>query len=116
MAAVVETCERGASELVTTHYFKTSYEKSKAAYLEILNELGYDVISIDDNYCEVFAEVPHMTVLAKFTEQNPRETAVDFYINAEYLLFSKKKALTFIEIAYTELESRFELKGTGLRK
>ena len=81
MAAVVETCERGASELVTTHYFKTSYEKSKEAYLEILNELGYDVISIDDNYCEVFAEVPHMTVLAKFTEQNPRETAVDFYIN-----------------------------------
>ena len=116
MAAVVETCERGASELVTTHYFKTSYEKSKEAYLEILNALGYDVISIDDNYCEVFAEVPHMTVLAKFTEQNPRETAIDFYINAEYLLFSKKKALTFIEIAYAEFESRFGLKGTGLRK
>ena len=32
MAAVVETCERGASELVTTHYFKTSYEKSKEAF------------------------------------------------------------------------------------
>lgn len=116
MAAVVETCERGASELVTTHYFKTSYEKLKEVYLEILEGLRYDVISIDDNYCEIFAEVPHMTVLAKFTEQNPRETAVDFYINAEFLLFSNKKALSFIGTAYSELEKKFELKGTGLHK
>lgn len=116
MAAVVETCERGATELVTTHYFKTSYEKLKEVYLKILEDLRYDVISIDDNYCEIFAEVPHMTVLAKFTEQNPRETAVDFYINAEYLLFSNKKALTFIGTAYDALEKAFELKGTGLHK
>lgn len=116
MAAVVETSERAVSELLTTHYYKTSYEKLKEVYLELLEELGYDVVSIDDNYCEIFAEVTNMTVLAKFTEQNPRETAVDFYINAEYLLFSKKKALTFIEIAYNELRKKFDLKGTGLHK
>ena len=37
MAAVVETCERGVSELLTTHYFKTSYEKLKEVYDVLIN-------------------------------------------------------------------------------
>ena len=116
MAAVVETNERGFTELLTTHYYKTSYDKLKEAYLRILDQLRYRVISIDDNYYEIFAEIPHMTVLAKFTEQNPRETAIDFYVNAEFILFSNKRALTFIGTVYNELEKEFELKGTGLHK
>ena len=116
MAAVVETCERGADLLLTTHYYKTSYEKIKEGYLKVLKDIKFDVVSIDDNYCEIFAEVPHMTVLAKITEKNPRETAIDFYIDAEYILFSKKKAYKFLEYVYYELGKQFELKGTGLAK
>ena len=116
MAAVIETTERGATELVTTHYYKTSYEKLKEVYLKVLEDNRFSIVSIDDNYCEIFAEIPHMTVLAKVTEKNPRETAIDFYIDAEYILFSKKKAYKFLDFIYYELNQKFELKGTGLAK
>ena len=116
MSAVVETSERAVNDLLTTHYYKTSYQKMKEVYLKVLEEIKYRVVSIDDNYCEIFAEIPRMTVLAKFTEKNPRETAMDFYIDSEYILFSKKKAYGFIEYMYYEFDKHFELKGTGLGK
>ena len=116
MAIVLETKEREVKELLTTHYYKTSYDKLKEGFLEILDGLKFRIISIDDNYNEVFAEIPHMTVLVKFSEQNPRETAIDFYINAEFLLFSGKRATNYLYTFYEELEKKFELKGTGLHK
>ena len=57
-----------------------------------------------------------MTVLVKFSEQNPRETAIDFYINAEFLFGSAKKATNYLNTFYVELGKRFDLKGTGLHK
>ena len=116
MAVVLETQEREVRELLTTHYYKTSYEKLKNGLLEILKGLNFRIVSIDDNYNEVFAEIPHMTVLVKFSEQNPRETAIDFYINAEFLFGSAKKATNYLNTFYVELGKRFDLKGTGLHK
>ena len=116
MAVVLETKEREVREILTTHYYKTSYEKLKDGILEILKGLNFRIVSIDDNYNELFAEIPHMTVLVKISEQNPRETAIDFYINAEFLLFSAKKAVNYLETFYEELGKKFELKGTGLHK
>ena len=116
MAVILETAEREVRELLTTHYYKTSYEKLKEGFLEILKSLKFRIVSIDDNYNEVFAEIPHMTVLVKFSEQNPRETAIDFYINAEFLLFSARKANDYLYTFYQELGKKFELKGTGLHK
>ena len=67
MAVVLETQEREVRELLTTHYYKTSYEKLKEGFLEILDNLKFRIVSIDDNYNEVFAEIPHMTVLENIT-------------------------------------------------
>ena len=116
MAVVLETSERAVNDLLTTHYYKTSYEKLKDGILEILKGLKFRIVSIDDNYNELFAEIPHMTVLVKISEQNPRESAIDFYINSEFLLFSGKKAANYLNTFYVELAKKFELKGTGLHK
>lgn len=116
MAAIVETKEQAKEELLQTHYYKTSYDNLKELYFEIAKKLGLRLVSIDDNYCEIFAEKPHLTVLAKIIEQNPKETSIDFYISAEYLFGNVKKALDVLDRIYKEIEKTYELKGLGLHK
>lgn len=116
MAKIVETKENAQEEIYQTHYYKTSYEKLKDFYLDLLDRLHIQVISIDDNYLEIYAEKPHMSIQAKIIEQTPVETSIDFYIDAEYLFGNKNKINSFLTTVYHELEKAFELKGLGLHK
>ena len=116
MAAIIETKENEKDGLLKTHYYKTSYDEMKDVYLHFLEDQCYRVVSIEDGYNEIFAEIPHMTVTAKIIEQTPRETSIDFYISAEFLFGNTKKGLSFIQQAYRELEKHFELKGLGLHQ
>lgn len=116
MAKIVETHENAQEEILQTHYYKTSYEKLKDAYLDLLDKLHINVISIDDNYLEIYAEKPHMSIQAKIIEQTPVETSIDFYIDAEFLFGNKNKIYSFLTAVYQELGKTFELKGLGLHK
>ena len=95
MEAVIQTSENATKEIFQTHYYKTSYNQLKDAYLTLLEQLNYQVVSIDDNYSEIFAEIPSMTVTATIIEQKPTETSIDFAISAEFFLGSKKKPKIF---------------------
>ncbi|MDE7212980.1 MAG: hypothetical protein K2N42_00195, partial [Anaeroplasmataceae bacterium] len=75
-----------------------------------------NIISIDDNYYEIYAEKPHMSINAKIIEQTPIETSIDFYINSEFLFGNKNKIYSFLNAVYQELEKNFTLKGLGLHK
>lgn len=110
-----ETKETHSNELLKTHYYKTSYERMKGCYLKFLEEKHYHIVSIDDNYGEIYAEIGHFSIQAKIIEQTPVETSIDFYINAEFLFGNKKKTFRFLEEAYQVLDKNFELKGLGLR-
>ncbi|MDE7264570.1 MAG: hypothetical protein K2N64_07905 [Anaeroplasmataceae bacterium] len=116
MAKIIETNEKQTEELLQTHYYKTSYEKLKECYLNFLDHSRISVISIDDNYLEIYAEKPHMSIQAKIIEQNPVETSIDFYIDAEFLFGNKKKIYIFLMAVYQELGKNFELKGLSLHK
>ncbi|MCM1557238.1 MAG: hypothetical protein NC087_06850 [Anaeroplasma bactoclasticum] len=116
MAKILETTENAKEEILQTHYYKTSYNKLKDAYLDILDMLHIQVVSIDDNYLEIYAEKPHMSIQAKIIEQTPVETSIDFYIDAEFLFGNKNKIYSFLTTVYQELGKSFELKGLGLHK
>lgn len=116
MAKIIETNEKQVEELLQTHYYKTSYEKLKECYLDFLDQMKINVISIDDNYLEIYAEKPHLSIQAKIIEQTPVETSIDFYIDAEFLFGNKKKIYGFLTAVYQELGKHFELKGLGLHK
>lgn len=116
MAKIIETNERAAEELLQTHYYKTSYEKLKDFYLEFLDRMDINVVSIDDNYLEIYAEMPHMSIQAKIIEQTPVETSIDFYIDSEFLFGNKGRINKFLNTVYQELGKAFELKGLGLHK
>lgn len=63
--AVIETGENQTKLVLQTHYYKASYEQIKEVYLAILEELGHNVVSVNDDYTEVYSEIPHMEVIAK---------------------------------------------------
>ena len=114
--AIIETSENQTVDLLKTHYYKASYDQVKGAYLEVLKKLKHNIQSINDDYNEIFSEVPHMVVTAKIIMQNPKETSIDFFINAEYLFGSTKKASKFILTVLNYIESKYELKGLALHQ
>lgn len=114
--AVFETNELSQDLAYQTHYYKASYAQIKKVYLEALENLGHTIVSENDDYCEIYSEIPHFIVVAKIIEQSPIETSIDFYINSEFLFGKEKKALEFISTIYKKLEENFDFKGVALHK
>ncbi len=112
--AIVETKENETIDLLKTHYFKASYEEIKNVYLEILKSLHHKILSVNDDYGEIFSEIPHLSCTAKIIMQTPKETSIDFYVDAEYLFFSTKKAYKFIQEVLKRVEKSYQLKGLSL--
>lgn len=116
MAKIIETNEKENIDLYKTHYYKTSYEKLKESYINFLNNKNFEIVSIDDNYFEIYAEIPHFSVQAKIIEQSPVETSIDFYISSEYLFGNNNKINKFLNEIYSFLEKQYQLKGLSLHK
>lgn len=116
--ADIMTSENAKNLDLQTHYYKATYEEIKELYLRILNKLQYKLVSENDDYCEIYAEAPHMEVIAKITQldQAIPETSIDFEIHADYVVGAGKKATTFIKEVLEKIEEKFEFKGVSLHK
>ena len=110
----LKTYERSLSDLTKTHYYKTSYDGLKKIYLEYLENNGYRIVSVNDDYFEIYAEKAHVEIIAKIIMQNPKETSIDFHINCEFLFGNKGKSMRIVNDIYTFLEKNVELKGLSL--
>ena len=113
---VVETGENQKKLILQTHYYKASYDQIKKVYLDYLDEINHNVVSVNDDYTEVYSEVPHMEVIAKIIMQDPEETSIDFEIHADFLAGNKGKAEKFITNVYKKIEAQYEFKGSSLHK
>ncbi len=114
--AVIETSENSTKLPLQTHYYKASYEQIKNVYLSVLEELKHNIVSVNDDYTEIYSEIPHMTVIAKIIMQDPLETSIDFEIHSEYLVGSGRKALKFIDTVLKKIEEKYPFKGVSLHK
>ncbi len=114
--AQIETLENAKTQDLQTHYFKASYDQIKEVYLETLKRLNHDIVSVNDDFGEIFSEIPHFSVNAKIIMQNPKETSIDFYIDSEFLVGNGKKAITFMKEVYKDIEKKYELKGLSLHR
>ena len=113
---VVETSENAKKLILQTHYYKASYDEVKEFYLSILEEEKHTVVSVNDDYTEIYSEIPHMEVIAKIIMQDPKETSIDFYINSDFMVGARGKAEKFIERVLAKFEGKFEFKGVSLHK
>ena len=117
MADII-TSENAKQLELQTHYYKATYEEIKEEYMHIVKKMQYKIVSDNDEYCEIYAEAPHMEVIAKITqlEATIKETAIDFEIHADYVVGATKKATSFIKEVLEKLEEKFEFKGVALHK
>lgn len=113
--AIIETGENEVNKLYQTHYYKASYEQIKALYKEFLAKENYTILSENDDYSEIFAEKGAIAVTAKIIMQNPKETSIDFYMEANGL-FGASAGKKFIERVYKMIEEKYEFKGLSLHK
>ena len=72
MADII-TSENAKQLELQTHYYKATYEEIKDEYMHIVKKMNYKIVSDNDEYCEVYAEAPHMEVIAKIIMQDPEE-------------------------------------------
>ncbi|MBQ9448507.1 MAG: hypothetical protein IJU60_01365 [Acholeplasmatales bacterium] len=114
MSKIYQTSERETLDLLKSHYYKASYDQIKAVYLEYLEQNGFNIVNIDDNYLEIYAELGTMTVISKIIMQNPKETSIDCEIISEAFLGGKRQAYGFLQGLYKKIEERYELKGLAL--
>jgi len=112
----IVTGENQKKLILQTHYYKASYDEIKALYLEKLDELNHNVVSVNDDYVEIYSEIPHMEVIAKIIMQDPKETSIDFEIHSEFAFGAKGKAEKFIETILNAIEAKYEFKGVSLHK
>ena len=110
----IETSENQKKLILQTHYYKASYEQIRDAYLAILDDLGHNVVSVNDDYVEIYSEDSHMFVVAKIIEQDKQETSIDFYIQPDFA--GKGRAIKFIEEVLSKIEAKYEFKGVALHK
>jgi hypothetical protein len=113
--ASIETQEFATKEVLTTHYFRASYDQIKEIYLEILKDMHQKVIAINDEYGEIFSENFTMSVTARIIMQTPIETSLDLFVNCESL-FGKSKAIKYINEVYNRVGAKYTLKGLGLHR
>ena len=112
---IIETSENEVKELYQTHYYKASYNQIKELYKEYITSIGFKILSENDDYSEIFAEKGAFTVTAKIIMQNPKETSIDFCIDAVGF-FANSSAKKFVLNVYKAIEAKYEFKGVGLHK
>lgn len=113
--AQIETGENVANQALQTRYFKASYDEVKTCYLEFLKEKKHKLLSVNDDYSEIFSEGGSLTCTAKVIMQTPKETSIDFYISSDAFL-GGNKAKNFIKAAWDYIAKKYELKGVSLHK
>ena len=107
-----ETRELHVKEAFRTHWYQGSYEEVKRAIFKMADELGYDVIDVNDTFREMLLEGPHV-VIVKITSYNRYEQGVDFNISTKWLLdLGRGKGL--VNGLYNHIGKYAKFKGVSL--
>lgn len=115
MPYTFETAERASKELLKTHYYKTSYEKLKAAFLDYCKKQNWTVSDINDTYGEILVEEVYFSLTVRIEMQTPLETSIDFFVESNYF-FAKRRGYKLVNEIYSYLNKVLIFKGLSLHK
>ncbi|RSK28118.1 cytosolic protein [Bacillus sp. HMF5848] len=116
-----ETKENHSNELLQTHYYKSSQDKTFTAVQELLNNMdGIEVTSVSKERGEISANVikgKKAFIVATVISVRPFETAVDFSIATETALpFDFGYSQKWILKIYDAIGKQLNFIGVGLNK
>ncbi len=111
--AIYETHDAHKVDVLRTRWYSNNYNQCKDAVISVAKQLGYEVVNVDDNYCEMLLEGAKYSIITKITSITPRETGVDFHVTSRSMLDfgAGKKHIT---LWYDSLSKHVQYKGTSL--
>ena len=100
-------------KMLITHYYANSYEKAKSAISSVCqNELGLELINVDDHYHELFFENKKYYIIVTIGLISPYEISVDAKIKV-YSVMGLNKPIKLMDQFYRAIGSRLTLKRVG---
>lgn len=107
-----ETHELHNKEALRTHWYQGTYQDVKTGVLKVAQEMGYDIVDINDRFQEMLLEGPHVLVV-KITSFNRYEQGVDFNITTK-MFFDFGQGRRVITKWYDALGQHCKFKGVSL--
>lgn len=110
----VETSENSRHDFLKTHYYKCSYVQLRKAVIDVCEALGFTLTFEDEGYCEILLQRRDANLTFKINEFTKRETGLDIFVDAYYVLMKKTKVEKLLRTIYLHLGKKVEFKGLGL--
>ncbi len=113
MGKILETSETAKQDYLKTRWYKSNFQMTKKAVIEVLNDMGFEPGVTDDTYGEIFIEGPKFDMTITIFEFSVLETAVDVFYNSKYFLDLGKSKVDILKF-YTKLNEKIQFKGFAL--
>lgn len=110
-----ETSDTSSYQTLKTHYYRSKYEDSKNALINIINDKKGIILDDNIDFQELLFETKDYSCIVKFTTITPYEIAVDFKITT-FNFLGLGKGKKEIEDLYRLLDNKLQFKGVSLYK
>ena len=106
----VSTYENANDKDLCSHVYLNDYQTVKHHIIQAVEILGYKVVSIDDNYHEIFVEMKNVQdVIFSIVRVGVSSCRVDLTVNVERAI-SFGAAPRIIKEVYSQLDKRLHYK------
>lgn len=109
-----ETRELHSKEGLRTNWYQCTYEEVKKAIIKVAEELGYEVLDINDTFREMLLEGDH-TIIVKVSSYGRFEQGIDFAVTTKWL-FDFGRSEKLVGKLYSHIGKYVKFKGVSLHK
>ena len=107
-----ETRELHSKLELRTNWYQCTYQEAKKAILNVAEELGYEVMDVNDTFHEILLEGPHVIVV-KITSYGRFEQGIDFAVSTKWLL-DLGRSRSLVSKLYNHIAKHVKFKGVSL--
>ncbi len=107
-----ETRELHPKEALRTRWYQCSYEEAKTAVMRTANELGYNVVDVNDTFHEMLLEGAN-DIVVKIVSYTRYEQGIDFTVTTPWL-FDLGRSSRLVDRLYTNIGKYVKFKGVSL--
>ena len=107
-----ETRELHSKLELRTNWYQCTYQEAKKAIFSVAEELGYEVVDVNDTFHEMLLEGPY-AIVVKITSYGRFEQGIDFAVSTKWLLdLGRSKKL--VGSLYSHIAKYVKFKGVSL--
>ena len=107
-----ETRELHSKLELRTNWFQCTYQEAKKAIISTAEDLGYEVVDVNDTFHEMLLEGEHV-IIVKITSYGRYEQGIDFSVSTKWIFdFGRSKDL--VSKLNNNIAKYIKFKGVSL--